>query len=90
MIGQIIKEGVEKGASDIILSPDNHPSLKVHGEIVFLPEYGLLKKSELEAEILAIIPEKMKKQFADELDLDFGITLTGYGRFRANVMSQRK
>jgi len=90
MIGQILKEGIERGASDIIISPDSYPSLKIDGEVVFLGEIWFLSRSELDQEILAIIPEKMKKQFSDELELDFWVTLKGYGRFRANVLSQRK
>ena len=75
MIGQTLKEAVERGASDIILAPNNYPSLKVNGEVQFLSQMWMLNKGELDQEILAIIPEKMKKAFADELELDFGITL---------------
>lgn len=89
MIGQTLKEAVERGASDIILAPNNYPSLKVNGEVQFLSQMWMLNKGELDQEILAIIPEKMKKAFADELELDFGITLKWYGRFRVNVLSQR-
>jgi Tfp pilus assembly pilus retraction ATPase PilT len=58
-----------------MLAPDNYPSLKISGEVVFLNEYGKNTPSELNQEILSIIPEKLKKQFADELELDFAITL---------------
>lgn len=90
MIGQVLKEGIERGASDVILSPDNYPSLKIDGDIVYIGEMGLINRSELDQEILSIIPEKMKKKFSDELELDFWVTLKWYGRFRANVLSQRK
>ncbi len=90
MIGQVLKEGIEKGAADVILAPENYPSLKIDWEIVFLWEYGHINREELDQEILSIIPEKMKKKFAEELELDFWVTLKWYGRFRANALSQRK
>ncbi len=89
MIWEILKVAIEKNASDIMLAPDNYPSLKISGEVVFLSEYGKNAPATLNQEILSIIPEKLKKQFADELELDFAITLKWYGRFRANVLSQR-
>jgi len=89
MIWKILKEGINRWASDIIIAPDNYPSLKVNGEIVFLWEYGFTKKEELNKDILSIIPEKLKKKFSEELELDFWITLQWHGRFRANVLLQR-
>jgi len=31
----------------------------------------------------------LKKKFSEDLELDFGININGYGRFRANVLTQR-
>ena len=56
----------------------------------FLTAHDTINRTELDQEIIAIIPEKLKKKFADELELDFWITLKWHGRFRANVLSQRK
>jgi len=88
-IGWILKEALELGASDIILAPGNYPSVKVDWEVQFLSEHGRLEKSDLDRDILSIMWDAQKKAFAENLELDFGIELQGYGRFRANAFMQK-
>ena len=88
-IGSILKEALELGASDIILAPNNYPSVKVDGEVQFLSEHGRLSKDDLNRDILSIMWNEQKKAFADSLELDFGIELQWYGRFRANAFVQK-
>ena len=89
MISEVLKIALERKASDVILAPNNFACIKVDGSTEFLPDFGTLQKEELGREILGLIPENLKKRFAEELELDFGININGYGRFRANVLSQR-
>ncbi len=88
-IGSILKEALGLNASDIILAPNNYPSVKVDGEVQFLSEHGRLSKDDLNRDILSIMWNEQKKAFAEQLELDFGIELQGYGRFRANAFVQK-
>lgn len=88
-IGSILKEALELEASDIILAPGNYPSVKVDGDVQFLSEHGRLSKDDLNRDILSIMWDAQKKAFAEHLELDFGIELQGYGRFRANAFVQK-
>ncbi|PZM85009.1 type IV pili twitching motility protein PilT [Candidatus Gracilibacteria bacterium] len=83
-IAKILKESLEKGASDVILTTDSDPVLKVNGDIVYLSEYGKYESEELKQELFSIMSEKQKNTFVEELELDFSIDLKGYSRFRVN------
>jgi len=75
MITQILSQAVESGASDIIISPGNYPAIKKSGEIVYLKEYDILTGELIEKEILSIIPETMRNNLKEDLELDFSLSL---------------
>ena len=87
---QVLKTAIELGASDVIISPDNYPSLKKSWEIVYLKDYGVVSGAELEKEVFSIIPESLRKKLQEKLELDFSINLEWYARFRVNGFKQRK
>lgn len=84
-IAKILKESLEKWASDVILTTDSDPVLKVNWDIVYLSEYGKYESEELKQELFSIMSEKQKNTFVEELELDFSIDLKGYSRFRVNA-----
>lgn len=84
-IAKILKESLEKWASDIILTSWVYPVLKVNWEIVYLEEYWVYEPAELKAEILATMSEKQKAEYLEELELDYSLDLKGYSRFRVNT-----
>lgn len=89
MIAQVLKEALERGASDILISPKNYPALKISGEIVYLESYGILDEKELENEIFSLIPEAHKEKFRSDFEVDFSIQTENYGRFRVNGFKQK-
>ncbi len=84
-IVEILKEALEKDASDIILSSWAKPVLKIYGEVVYLEDYDVFSASDLSQELSSIMNEKQKQLLKDNLELDFPIDLKGYSRFRVNV-----
>ena len=89
MITQILSQAVESGASDIIISPGNYPAIKKSGEIVYLKEYDILTGELIEKEILSIIPETMRNNLKEDLELDFSLSLQWHGRLRVNAFKQK-
>lgn len=89
LIYDILKIGVEKMASDIILSPETKPALKIDWDVVILEEYEVYKKETLNSEILLIMNEKQKKYFLENKEIDFWIDLDWYCRFRINAFMQK-
>jgi twitching motility protein PilT len=80
---------VERGASDVILSPETKPSIKIDWEITFLENYDIYTKDELNKDILSIMNESQKSSFINNMELDFALELRWYSRFRWNAFMQK-
>lgn len=89
LIFDILKEALEKNASDIILASWSYPSLKIDWEIIYLNNYPILDKESFEKEIISIMSETQKDLLKKNLELDFSIDLKWYSRFRINAFFQR-
>ncbi|MGE4490210.1 MAG: PilT/PilU family type 4a pilus ATPase [Kiritimatiellales bacterium] len=84
-LDELLKLTVERGASDLHLSSNYCPCIRVDGEMIFLDTYPVLSPEENEEQLCAIMPERSKKEFADIWDTDFRYELPGVGNFRVNV-----
>lgn len=89
MISQVLQKAIELWASDIIISPGNFPAVKKSGEIVYLEDFGKISWESLKEEIFTMIPEKLKQEFIDEMEIDFSVQAEGLGRFRVNGFKQK-
>ncbi len=88
-LDELFKIMVSKGASDLHLSAEAPPYLRLHGEMVKL-EHRALSNEECQVLVFEILNEKQKKNFIAEWELDCSYTVEGLGRFRCNVFMQRK
>ncbi len=89
IIGEILKMGLEQGASDIILAPNCLPALKIDWEIIYLDWFSVFSKESLDNEILSIMTKSQREDFLKNLEFDFSIDLKWYSRFRVNVFFQK-
>jgi twitching motility protein PilT len=80
---------LDKKASDLHLSSDNVPMLRVDGDMVPQKDLKVLTPARLKAMLWAIAPEKNKKQWEETKDTDFAYE-TERARFRVNVFEDRK
>lgn len=84
-LDELLKIAVERGASDLHLSSNYSPCIRVDGEMQFLSEFPILTPPENEALLKAIMPEKSRQELDNDWDTDFSYTLDGFGRFRINA-----
>ncbi len=89
LIWKILKKWLELNASDIILSPLSKPSIKVNWEVIQDESFEIFEREVLDNEIMSIMSEKQRREFVDTKELDFGIDMKGYSRFRVNAFIQR-
>lgn len=89
-IAKILKLAVEKNASDIILTAGQKPSLKLNWEVEVLQDYEIISKDESKQTALSIMTEAQKKEFLEELELDFSIEIKDFSRFRVNAFMQKE
>jgi twitching motility protein PilT len=80
---------VELGGSDLHLTAGIQPSVRVHGDIKPLTEFPVMNGSEIRRMIYAILTQKQRERFENDLELDTSHSVPGVGRFRVNVFLQR-
>jgi twitching motility protein PilT len=80
---------LELDGSDLHLTAGAPPTVRVHGDLVRLDEYPLLDPETLRQVIYAILPQRHRERFEQELELDTSYSLPGKARFRVNVYLQR-
>ena len=85
---ELLKEMVEKGASDLHITSNAAPTLRVHGRMVAVGETPLTP-AETKQMAYSILTDAQKKKFEEEKELDLSFGVRGLSRFRANVFLQR-
>src|SRR6267143_5052332 len=88
-IDEILRQMMEREASDLHVTSGCAPYLRVHGEMVKL-NYKDLTPEVCQALIFEVLSEAQRHNFLETWDLDCSYALKGVGRFRVNVFRQRK
>lgn len=86
---KLIREGVEKGASDIHLASGNRPACRIDGTIRFLGDRAL-EPEEVEQCIRSCLGADRYGRFRETGDADAAAELSGCGRFRLNAFRQNR
>src|SRR5512143_3128233 len=84
----LLGEMVERGASDLYLTVDSPPMLRIEG---ITQPVGTDKLFAKEVEILAnsLMSERQRAAFDDKLEMNLAIASERLGRFRVNLFRQR-
>ncbi len=79
----------EKNASDLHLMVGSPPCLRIHGELSFLNEEGVLAEKDCENLLFPILQQEQKELLLNNKEIDFSFELAGKGRFRVNLYHQK-
>ena len=77
------------GGSDLHLMAGSPPFVRIHGELVRLDQYPTLPPQTVREMVYAILPQKLRERFEEQLELDTSYSVPGTARFRVNVYLQR-
>jgi len=88
-IPELLGALLDHGGSDLHLTAGSAPVVRVHGELERVDGYPALSPRALQGMIYAILPQKLRERFEQELELDMSYSLPGRARFRVNVYMQR-
>ena len=88
-VNDLLERVVDLGGSDLHLTVGVHPSVRIHGDIKQLTEFPIMTGSEIRRMIYAVLTQKQREKFENELELDTSHAVPGVGRFRVNVFLQR-
>ena len=80
---------VRNDASDLHLSADLAPRIRVHGD-VRETEMAPLPHERVQSMVHAVMNDNQRQQFAEHLEADFSFEMTGLARFRVNAFIQRR
>jgi twitching motility protein PilT len=85
---ELLKTTVEMDGSDLHITTNTPPQIRVHGHLVRLqmPE---MNPSETKALVYSVLTDAQKKRFEESKELDFSFGIRGLARFRCNVFNQR-
>jgi twitching motility protein PilT len=85
---QLLKAMVEKGASDLHVTTNSPPQLRVDGKLVPL-KAPPLTPVETKQLCYSILTDAQKHKFEEENELDLSFGVKGLSRFRSNIFMQR-
>src|SRR6202167_3664486 len=85
---QLLKAMVEKGASDLHVTTNSPPQLRVDGKLVPL-KAPPLTPVETKQLCHSILTDAQKHKFEEENELDLSFGVKGLSRFRSNIFMQR-
>src|SRR5690242_9356629 len=87
-LSDLLKKMLELGGSDLHISTNSPPQVRVHGHLQPL-DLPMLTPSETKQLAYSVLTDAQKHRFEENLELDFSFGLKGLARFRGNCFNQR-
>ncbi len=85
---ELLKTTVDMNGSDLHITADTPPRVRVLGRLQRLPASDLTP-SETKQLVYSVLTDSQKKSFEETMELDFSFAIKGLSRFRCNVFNQR-
>jgi twitching motility protein PilT len=86
---KMLKLMVERRASDLHITVNSHPMIRVDEGLVPLEEFPLMSSEDTKALAFSLLLPEQKAMFEKDRELDMSFGVSGMGRFRVNVFLQR-
>jgi len=80
---------IEKKASDLHLSENTHPILRIDGRLTLMTDLPKLTRDDTKRLIYSVLSNEQKEVFEKNWELDLSVAMMGMDRFRVNVHIQR-
>lgn len=88
-IHQLLKFMVENSGSDLHITVNSPPQIRVHGHLLPIVGTNPLTAAETKQLCYSILTDQQKHKFEETLELDLSFGIKGLSRFRGNIFSQR-
>jgi twitching motility protein PilT len=85
---QLLKELVERGGSDLHITTNSPPQIRLDGKLTPL-DLPPLKAEETKQLCYSVLTESQKHKFEEENELDLSFGVKALSRFRGNIFIQR-
>ena len=87
-VHHLLVEAIERGASDLHLTQNAPPILRLDGQLEYL-DLPPLTSSDTQRMIYSLLNDAQKAKFEERWELDLSVEIADVGRFRVNVHRQR-
>ncbi len=84
----LLKLMIEKKASDLFITVDFPPAMKIHGKMTPVSKTKLTAEN-TKAMVYAVMNDKQLKEYEATKECNFAVAPVGIGRFRANAFIQQ-
>ncbi|MBC7909162.1 MAG: Flp pilus assembly complex ATPase component TadA, partial [Pyrinomonadaceae bacterium] len=88
-LSDLLKKLSEAGGSDLHITTNSAPQIRVHGHLHPLEGYRPLTSADTKQLAYSVLTDAQKHRFEENLELDFSFGVKGLSRFRANLFNQR-
>ncbi len=86
---ELLRRMTDLGGSDLHLTTNSPPQVRVHGHLSPLDGYASMTPAETKQLAYSVLTDAQKHRFEENLELDFSFGLKGMSRFRANLFNQK-
>src|SRR3954469_15536780 len=87
-LSDLLKKMLEMGGSDLHITTNSPPQIRVHGHLHPL-DMPPLQPAETKQLGYSVLTDAQKHRFEENFELDFSFGLKGMARFRGNLFNQR-
>src|SRR5947209_16544340 len=88
-LSELLKKMTELGGSDLHVTTNTPPQVRVDGHLRPLEGYRTLTSADTKQLAYSVLTDAQKHRFEESLELDFSFGVKGLSRFRANIFNQR-
>ena len=88
-LDKLLKLVLEKRASDLHVDVGSPPVLRINGILLPQEEIPPFSRTDVQTILERVTTVEQRKQFEQEMELDFAYSFFGLARFRVNVLRQR-
>jgi len=88
-LSELLKRMVDVGGSDLHITTNSPPRIRVHGELKTCDDLPVLGPAETKQLAYSILTDAQKHRFEESLELDFSFGIKNIARFRGNLFNQR-
>jgi twitching motility protein PilT len=88
-LNQLLKEMVAQGGSDLHVTTNSPPQVRVHGHLRPLDGISPMTPAETKQLCYSILTDNQKHRLEEDLEIDLSFGIKGLARFRANIFHQR-
>jgi len=87
-INDLLRQVLERSASDLHITVGTPPVVRIHGDLVAL-DYPKLTQNDTKELVYSILTQDQREKLERNFEYDFSYSLTGQARFRVNAYYQR-